>query len=203
MIKKIMVASLAVGALALGAPVAHAQHAQFDCGFDTIAQETATGGQDTFTGVAYGYVVAGAAGNAVTIACEVRVDGTTVDSTDPGSGTTVATSQGQVTYTASDTQDVDLCVVWYTQSSGFGGPICGETTTTQIPPQEVIDLLNSVFDLVADMTAGLDPIVCGALQALGAPSVINVFAPTLRMDADDCDLYVDGERFLDFIPYDD
>ena len=201
MLKKISMAALAAGALALNAPAAIAEPTAVDCGFNTVAQETATGGQDTFTGAAYGYVVTSTAGNAVSVRCDVRVDGTTVASTPTGSGTTVATSQGQVTYTATDTQDVDLCAVWTDGSTS--GEVCGETTTTQIPPQEVIDAINSVFDLIADATAGLDPIICGALLTAGAPAAVNTLAPTVSMDGDDCDIYVQGERFIDFVPYED
>src|SRR5689334_12446426 len=55
-----------------------------DCGFNTLAQEQATGGQDTFTGGAYGYAVSDTPGAFISMHCEVRVNGGTVASTPAG-----------------------------------------------------------------------------------------------------------------------
>ena len=198
MIKKILVASLAVGALALGAPAAHAEHAQFDCGFDTIAQETATGGQDTFTGAAYGFIVSPTPGEQVSIQCWVRVDGARVDETPTGTGTNVATTADQVTYTATDTQDVDLCADWSAGSES--GTTCFETTTTQIPPQEVIDLINSVFDLITQIEIEVvDPVLCPLLIQLDGvvpdvPGVVEINGQG--------DVFLAAEPFWDCPPYD-
>lgn len=71
------------------------------------------------------------------------------------------------------------------------------------PPHVEPDCSSEIFDLIADGTAGLDPIVCAALQSAGAPAVVNALGPAVSMDADDCDLYVEGERFIDFVPYED
>ena len=202
LLKKIAIAALAAGALALNAPLAQAaEPTDFGCGFESLAQETATGGQDTFTGAAYGYIVGAAGETSVTVKCEVRVNSATVASTDLGSGSVVATSQGQVTYTADDDDDVDLCTVWTTSTTG--GTDCGDATTTQIPPQAVIDLLDTINQLIADGTAGLDPIICGALKTAGVPAAINstTAVTTLSADLDDCDLYLGGELLIDFVPY--
>jgi len=180
---------LSIALLALGAPVAHADHAAFDCGFDTVSQETVTGGQDTFTGVAYGFVASTTAGENVSIRCYVRVDGSEVSSTATGAGVQAATTTGQVTYTASDTQAVDLCAEW---TAGWeSGVACGRATTTQIPPQEVIDLLNEV----AEATAIVDPLLCPLLAAAapGLPGVAEING--------EGDVFVIGDKVWDCPPY--
>ena len=197
MFKKIAMAALAAGAVVAGSPVAlAAAPAAVDCDFNSVSQASFTGGQDTFTGAARGFVVSATPGNAVSVRCLIKVNGSEVASTPAGSGTTAAATGGQVTYTASDTDNVELCVAW--TDGNDSGETCFETTTTQIPPQEVIDL-------IADGTAGLDPIICAALQAAGVPAAANTVSSVtgIALDLDDCDIYVNGERFIDFVPYDD
>ena len=209
MLKKILVVSLAAGTLALNAPVALAQHTMWDCGFDAIAQETATGGEDTFTGVIYGWAATQIPGEFVDVRCWIEVNGSPVtDWRGDGVNRQVDTYWSPGTYTAGDTDNVALCGAVYTGTSPIVSPdgpkSCDETTTTQIPPQELIDLLDSVFQLVTDLTAPLDPIICGVLQTAGVPFLINTYGPRpLSMDADDCDLYLEGERLVDFVPYQD
>ena len=189
MIKKILIASLAAGALAFGAPAAHADHIQFDCGFDTIAQEDVTGGQDTFTGVAYGFAASSTPGESVEIVCYVEVDGSPATSTaGDGPGTQVDTYSQQVTYTATDTQDVDLCAdvyVWVNGTRVLHAHVCFETTTTQIPPQEVIDLLILITSIP-------DPLLCPELVKLQ-----NSDVPPLIDIRSDGDLYILGEWIWD------
>lgn len=170
-----------------------------DCGFEPRQQTTTVGGP--VTGDAYGYVRSETPGTAVTVRCYVVVDGSEVATTPTRSGNTVAVTAGEVTYTESANLDVDLCAEW---TIGGGSPQtrCDEIPS-QFPPQEVIDVLDIVFDLLADSGPGIDPLFCRALNTAGTPAAVNVFAPTLSMDADDCDLYVEGERFIDFIPYSD
>lgn len=71
------------------------------------------------------------------------------------------------------------------------------------PPPQVEPECTGIQDTIADATAGLDPITCGAIQTAGTPALVNTLAPTFAMDVDDCDLYVNGERFIDFVPYED
>lgn len=194
MLKRLFMVSTAVSALAFGVPGAHAEPASVDCGFNTVSQETATGGQDTFTGTAYGYLVSDTAGEIVSVSCEVRVDGSTVAATHPGFGTQGATTQGQVTYTASDTQDVDLCAVW--TAGQTSGEVCADTTSTQLPPQEVVDLIDVVLGLVSDTSTVADPLVCPLLAGLspGVPGVVDIYS--------DGDVALAGELFWDCPPYD-
>ena len=65
-----------------------------------------------------------------------------VSSTTAGSGTNTAVTAGQVTYTATDTQDVDLCAEWTAGSES--GTVCFESMSTQMPPQEVVNLTDDL-----------------------------------------------------------
>ena len=101
------IAALLAAALA-GVPAAHADSPLFDCNFHTIAQATLTGGENTFVGIAYGYV-ASTGVEPVSIRCYVLVDGTEAASTPVGTGTSVATAHGMITFTATESQDVKFC----------------------------------------------------------------------------------------------
>jgi hypothetical protein len=175
LLKKLMLAGVAVGMMALNAPIAHAAVVRSGCGFDTIAQETATGGQDTFTGAAYGYAAFDDQGTH-TLRCYVTVDGSEVASTPTGSGSVFVTTQGTVTYTTAST-DVDLC----TEIDGVTTS-CGDATLTEIPPQAVIDALDSLFatldSILIPIEEQLDPTICTVLKALapGIPGVVDITA---------------------------
>ena len=199
--KKLLLAALIAGAVLPGGtsfadhcitdppsvPDPNCDFVEGDCGFNTIAQEQTTGGQDTFTGAAYGYV-GSTTGGSVTIRCYVAVDGSEVASTPTGSGTGFATTAGQVTYTASDTQDVDLCAEW-SRDGGAPTTHCNETTTTQIPPQEVIDL-----------TAIPDFLLCPILAQLGT-ALGGGIPGVLTIDPDTGDVELLGGGFWDCPPY--
>jgi hypothetical protein len=180
---------LAVVTLGLPAVPATALAVTADCGLNTFAQEFVTGGQETFTGGAYGYAVSDVPGASISVSCEVRVNGGPVASTPFGPSGQGSFTAGQVTYTAAETDTVTLCAVWTGSESG---ELCGPTTTQQVPPQEVIDALNQVSDLIADATAGLDPIVCSAIIAAGLPALANSqeSVTSVHIDEDDCDVWV-------------
>jgi hypothetical protein len=183
--KKLLLLALVASGIAVGAPSASACHLtdptnpqcyrHSGCGFDTVAQETATGGQDTFTGVAYGYAVFPDQ-DTHTLRCYVTVDGAEVASTPTGSGTVFVTTEGTVTYTTSST-DVDLC----TEVDGETIS-CGDAALTEIPPQVVIDLLDQVFatldGIIVPIEEQLDPTICAVLKALtpGIPGVVDITA---------------------------
>lgn len=200
MFKKILVSALAVGALALQAPAALAGHATYDCNFTSVAQETATGGQDTYTGYAYGYIVSPTPGETVSIRCAILVDGTEVASTPTGTGTNAAFTQGPITYTASDSQDVKLVAYWTAGNESGSQPY--ETTNSQIPPQEVLDALEAIFDIVAEGTIPVDLLLCSTLTTAGVPALVNsaTSVTTISMRSD-CDIYLGDQLILDFFPY--
>lgn len=131
--------TVALGVVAFATPAGALDHTLYDCGFNTAAQETVTGGQDTYTGVGYGWVTSTRLVEAVSVRCVIKVDGTAVASTDPGSGTLSAVTVGQLTYVATETQVVEICAEWTAGSES--GTACWGIRTTQIPPQEVVDLI--------------------------------------------------------------
>lgn len=182
LLKKMLLVAAATSALALNTPVAHADPATGDCGFESV-QQTDTTGQN-YEGVAYGYAVH-ADGGEVTVRCYVTVNGSEEDSTDPGSGTGVATSAGRVQFAATDTDNVQLCAE--VTAHGETTTNCGDSTNTQIPPQEVIDLINSILVLV-------DPTICQALAA-----VAGNYGPIV-IDGEG-DVYLNGVLWYDCPPY--
>jgi len=218
-----LIAPMVLGLAILGSPVVPAasalDHVTWDCNFGTIAQEDLTGGQDTFTGVMYGYAVSSTPTDSVEIICYVQINGNPPapppagtacpDGSNAGTGPSMgADTYGpcQVTYTASDTDNVQLCGVVYVNGQHHDDD-CFETTTTQIPPQEVIDAINELFDLIAELTAPLDPIICDVIQAAGLPGIINSATSMtgIWVDPDDCDIWIicPPERIIDFVPYND
>ena len=204
MLKKILTAALAASALAFTAPVALADAPVYDCNFNSVQQEDATG--QNYEGAAWGYVTH-AEGGPVSVRAYITVNGSEVSSTPTGSGTGAAFTQGRVTFSAGDTDSV---VLWCEVTTTHGTTRTPYTTTTsQIPPQEVLDLLDTVFQTVADVTKPADTIICLALKTLGAPGVINAATAVtgISMDADDCDLWDETtsprSRIIDFDPYED
>jgi hypothetical protein len=186
--KKILISGLAVGALALGAPVAHADDPTFDCGFNSVQQADATG--QNYEGAVYGYVIDTDA-TSVSIHCYVKVNGTAVPPGVSGSGTVAAHAEGRITFTAQDTDDVQLCgdatVTHGSTTATFTH--CDESTHTQVPPQEVIDILDALF------IGTIDPLLCPILQGLAGD-----YAGVITIGADG-DLTVAGELIEDCPPY--
>lgn len=150
MLRRLITAGLVAGALASYAPVAHAAGVSADCGYNTFAQETATG-NDTYTGVAHGYAFSDIPGVDVSVSCEIRVNDVTADATTPGRPGQVSTTVDQVTFyvPGSDFDAVTLCAVWWTDTES--GEFCSGSTTTEIPPDELPELpepLKQTFDFV-------------------------------------------------------
>ena len=196
MTTRVMVALETLAGLAIGTPVASATPpSSLDCGFNVIAEEMVTGGQETYTGVAYGHVtVALAAAETVTIRCYVAVNGAEVSSTATGSGAGAVSTFGQVTFTATDTDDIDLCAVWSTAFES--GTVCVGTRRTQLPPQEVVDLLDDALTAVQNVPDPTgEPLFCTAIPP-------GPYPPDIVVD-DDGDIYRDGSRVLDCAPFED
>lgn len=208
-----LIAPVLLGMVAMGmsfpAPASALGHTVQGCFTSVVANEVATGGQDTFTGSMSGYIVSPTPGENVSISCCIVVDGSVVACTPRGTGINVAFTAGQVTYTASDTQNVEACAEW--TAGGESGSDCEDVTVTDIPPRVVVDTLEGVFRLLADLTAGLDPIICGALQVAGVPGLVNSLLRAVRIDPDDCDVWLVFEtsilpcpqRVIDFVPLSD
>ena len=135
MFKHLCVAMVAVCSMALGMPAASAGHQTVHCRFTALSSSADL---NEYVGAAAGYII-GNPGETVTIQCVVRVDSIIEDSTPQGVGSTAATTAGDVSFTRRLDQVVQLCAR-YTTPHG-PGETCFATTTTQFPPQEVIDLL--------------------------------------------------------------
>jgi hypothetical protein len=190
MLKKLMLAGVAVGMMALNAPIAHAAVVRSGCGFDSVSQVTVTG-ETTFTGGAYGYAVFDDS-NTHTLRCYITVDGSEVSggSTPTDTGATFLHVQGEVSYSAAEGASVEEC----TEIDG-STVSCSTADETQVPPQEVLDAIDTVFAVlltVAETVDGvlapvyaaldsaeinyLDPIICQVLRAAapGIPGVIDI-----------------------------
>ena len=190
MFKKAMLGVVTASALALGAPPALAHDATFDCDFNAVQQEDATG--QNFEGVARGWVVH-SDGGTVTIRCFVKVNGTETSSTPTGTGEGAATTAGRVTYAAGDTDVVELCATatW----PGGSRTVCFPTSRLQVPPQEVIDLLIDIIDIIDGVIIEyVDPVLCDQLD-----NHPGVYGPIeIKPDGD---VYINGEFFWDCKPY--
>jgi len=124
-----LVLAASAAALALAAP-AHADHTTQECGFQSFQQGNVT--NDRYTGEAEGHIV-GAPGEAVSIACEIRVNGVAVDATSRGTGTTAAVTVGVIRYFADDDDTVDICAL-VTHAHGSGEFCQSATNVDRTPP---------------------------------------------------------------------
>ena len=199
MFKKILISSLALGTLALGAPAAQADDPQFACNFRAVQQQDATG--QNFEGAAFGYVAHPGDGTA-TIRCFIAVNDSEVTSTPESTPTPagVSATAGRLTYFAGETDVVTFHAEVCTSHGCFVHDY--ETVRQQIPPQEVIDLLISVIDTIDAILIGIekdviDPIVCPILIGLEGD-----YAPLPIVINDQGDVFIAGEAFWDCPPYD-
>ncbi len=208
MLGRTITAVLALGLLSLAAPQAQAtgDDSTFrgSCGFTTLNDTTpggTLGGPETWTGEVDSDVVlySRTHGNVVTgtVTCVLEINGVPQQSySRSGAGAVVFVAP--MSFTASVTDVVTLCTgVDYTSDSTPSTLICAWATTTQIPPQEVVDLITFVIDLVDyafAYTAAGDPTICPLLQSL-APGAEPV---TITPEGD---TFLDGEMFWDCPPY--
>lgn len=181
MTRNLLAAALA--ALALTAPAAHADPPQYDCRIAGYQNDTLSG--PDHAGVMVGYAVHAEEGGGVPLVCSIRVNGTE-EFAAPGQGFVVA----PFTFFATDSDDVDVCATVTTNH----GPetTCRETTSTQFPPQAVVDLIEDILGL-PDRT-----LLCQALQLVGSffPDVPGVVE--IRGDGD---VVLGGALFWDCPPF--
>lgn len=200
MIKTLLIASLATGALALPAPASLAGHVTYDCAVQSLAQETSSGGQLTYTGVLYGFAASPDPGERPSFRCYIAVDGTEVASAPPVVETpSLVVVAGTVTYTASDGQTVQVCAEWSAGSES--GTECFDSVDTRIPPPEVVDFLDALRDFVIDtyLLLGGALFDCPVLVTIGSTGVAHL-PGVLAIDSTG-DVYVLGEQFANCPPY--
>lgn len=156
------------------------------CGFEEATDKTwLVGERDRYTGVRYAAVVLSPPTVGATVTCTMRVNGEPVSSAS-FSGTGVVVGAAPYSYVAEPLDYVSYCeTVDFTDSTPTSH-WCYEVDPTQVPPQEVLDLLDAVVDLVPGARAA----VCAGLR--GVPDV-----GSLVTTGDDGDLDVNGVRVWD------
>ena len=189
-----LLAATAVAAVALAVP-ATASHVTASCGFHSVSDADLTGG--AWEGVMYG-TIAAPGEDAVTIRCEIRVNGVAVTGTPTGGPTPgVAVTAGEIRYEATDVDSIESCAV-YTTGHGTGTS-CRRATTITIPPCQTLgdcDVVAIALETLSDIQVEeVDPKVCPML-AEHRPSA----PPYVETDSEG-DVYVLGELFWDCPPY--
>lgn len=138
-------------AVALPVP-AHAGEPVYGCGFETLAQDATGSG---YSLLAYGYVAH--PGSDVTITCFIRVDGIEQSRTTTGTGPSVAVTTGPVRFEATADSVVEGCAL--ATVDGQEHLRCFTGQSIEIPPREVVDVIDDAYDL----TYALDPVLCPVL----------------------------------------
>jgi hypothetical protein len=193
--KKAALGALAASVLAFVTPMTSASADQGDtlkggCGFNTDEQATATNGQ--FQGVeyvlAFSQEAAGTPSTA-TVSCWIDVNGVEQPGTRiTATGNGAIAGQAQISYSAVDGDAVNQCQqvtfadgsTW-TASDGNVGTDCPAATQVTIPPQAVIDAINTVIDAVNGvLIADVDPTICPVLVSLAG----NYGPVTIAADGD-------------------
>jgi hypothetical protein len=182
-LKVLLAVVLALGGLVAAAPAASAAGAgtyHGGCGFDTNSQ-AALAGPDVYDGVIFvrtltmdSYVPPLPA--AATVTCSLRVDGVEPNPSAhlavTGSG--VEAGIQRTTFTARPEQIVEVCTtIHYLDLAGAtDDAFCPQATTLQLPPQAVVDTLDTVFGTVNGilgavtyLTTRPDPTLCPVLGA--------------------------------------
>lgn len=189
-----LLAAAAVAVAALAVP-ATADHVTAECRFLSVSDAELTGG--AWEGVMYGTVTAPGE-DAVTVRCEIRVNGAAVTGTPTGGPTpSVAVTAGEIRYESTLSDEVEACAV---HTTGHGtGTSCRPATSTTIPPCQALgscDVVTIALETLRDVEVEeIDPRVCPMLAAHrpGAP-------PYVGTDAEG-DVYVLGALWWDCPPY--
>ena len=234
--KTLILAGLAAGLLTASTPVAHADPVvptppDFigGCAFDTVNQQMATG--QSWIGEASVVIVAtsgvaDAGGTPVKapdptatisgVSCQFYINGVLQGTvlTAPNAQFVTANA-GRFEFSATDTDTTTMCTnATITNASGSATyHRCGDGEVTQIPPQAVIDLINSFIEPI-------DPLICDVITLLGPtinglghpellyvdmggpkPPAVDPFGDDNDLDNGDGDLFVLGSLFWDCPPY--
>ena len=175
--KRVLISGLVAAATASafavsgGAGAASSDQIHGGCFFDTNAQATATNG--SYVGVLgdRSVTTTGATPPApigATVTCTITVNGAGVVSKSYGDVGGVKGFQAgadQISFSAQDTDTVGLCTD-VAFADGTSTSSCAGALSFQIPPQEVIDALDSVFNTLDDAQKTItDPIICPALAS--------------------------------------
>jgi hypothetical protein len=211
-LKKLLLAGVAAGALALGAPVAQADHVGYEgpgCTFNTLNDTTPggqIGGQNQWTGEAAILAIATDAagvpnGASITVECEMFINGNSQGVYLATSGTGIAATTyakenpgGVFSFSAADTDVVTVCD--NVTIDGHFIQNCSDAETTQIVPQPVVDAINLAIDtLNSTVLEQIDPTICPfiGMAAPGVPGVVDI--------TPEGDVFVVTELWYDCPPY--
>jgi len=170
------------------------------CFFNTDENAVATNGQNQgVIGDLSTTQDASGAPTGATVTCTITVNNLPqVSKSYTGVG--VQAGSDQIVFTASETDSVQLCeTITYADNSTESS--CADSTNQQIPPQQVIDALNGIFDtLDAFEIQNVDPVVCPVLATLGNTIPGGGVAGVLQISKDG-DVYVADPLSLGLNPF--
>ena len=175
--KKALLGSVAAAVMVLGLPMTSANADPGDsihggCSFNTDAQQQATQGenQGVIEVTALLTTSANTPDAAAEVDCKIQVNGVDTGNEIDVKTNAAGIAQGQKQVIFDDqngTLPSALCEkdTWGdTDSTGW---VCQPSTELQIPPQAVIDLINTIINTVNGvLTANVDPLICPVLKSL-------------------------------------
>ena len=217
--KKVLLGSVATAVMVMGLPMTSASADPGDaihggCSFNTDSNQTATQGQNegVIDATAILLTSANTPDAGASVHCKIQVNGVDAPGTQldvSANAAGIVQGQAQISF---DDQDgalpSALCEKDDWSDGDTTGWVCQGSITIQIPPQEVIDLLNSVFDILDGVFNTLnqfeidnvDPVVCPVLKSLaGTYGPITIAADGDVIIPDPLDLGLNP--FWDCPPY--
>ena len=161
------------------------------CRLVAAAQDPGSpGGNASFTGVIAGTAVAYRPANnqlaSVDLHCQVKVNGTIVVAGGNGASNGVDNDAGQVAFTASDAQTIEVCIAL----PGLSAATTCVNVTRQVTPPE------AAGDLVTNTLRAANDVLCPILKS-ASPVVVG----TVFVLEDDGDIVILGNRVYDCPPY--
>jgi hypothetical protein len=172
----VLAATLAAG---LTPAPAHAAPVRAHCAYVAAAQSAVTGSAESFAGFAFGYAAFDDLGPH-TLRCYVTVNGVEqVPGTLTGAGNVVVPTAGPVGYQAAEADTVELCAE-VDATFPTHETVCEPVTETQLPPPEVVDLVDDVlapiWDVMSQIDFYYDPMLCPVFASLapGVPGVVDI-----------------------------
>ena len=204
--KKALLGSVAAAVMVMGLPMTSASADPGDaihggCSFNTDSNQTATQGQNegVIDATAILLTSANTPDAGASVHCKIQVNGVDAPGTQldvSANAAGIVQGQAQISFDDQDgTLPSALCEKDDWGDGDTTGWVCQESITLQIPPQEVIDLLDALF------IGTIDPLVCPVLVQLGqatgggVPGVLEIRA--------DGDVYVADPLGLGLNPVDD
>jgi hypothetical protein len=191
--KKALLGGVAAAVMVMGLPMTSASADPGDtihggCSFNTDANQTATQGQNTgvIEATAISLTSANTPDAGASVHCKIQVNGSDALGTQLDVHANAAgIEQGQQQITFDDqggTLPSALCEKDDWGDGDTTGWVCQASTEITLPPQVVIDLINTVFDTINGVLAlvDLNPVLCPLLQAVGPQNIGGVIV----IDAD-------------------